>query len=74
MLSEQKVIEIINHTLGLSLHPDTTNVDATLKSLGIDSLDLFNIIAEIEILTGKSMLDEDIQKIISIKSLALYFS
>lgn len=74
MLNEEKAIEIINNCLGLSLDPKNTPADANFKSLGIDSLDFFNVVVELEALTGRKVPDSDVDKLTNIKSLVEYFA
>lgn len=74
MLNAEKVIEIFNRILNLSLDPATTSQDAGFKSFGIDSLDVFNVLVELESVTGRKVPDEDVEKLTTIRSLVGYFS
>lgn len=74
MLNEEKVIEIINKCLEMNLDPKNTPVDVNFKELGIDSLDFFNVLIELETMTGRSILDGDDEKLVTIKSLVEYFA
>jgi acyl carrier protein len=75
MLTEQNVIEIINELdLGFKLDSDSTPADAPLKSLGVDSLDIYNILVELENKTGKAVPDSDVENLSTIKEIAAYFS
>ncbi len=74
MMNVEKVVEAINRTLNLSLDPVTTPQDDGFKSLGIDSLDFFNVLVELESMTGRNVPDEDVEKLTSIRSLVDYFS
>ena len=75
MLTEEQIIDIINELdLGFKLDPKNTSVDATLKSFGVDSLDIFSIFSELEATTGKIVPDSDIERLSTIKELAAYFS
>ena len=73
MLSEEKVIHAINQVLNMKLDPKNTPVDETLKSLGIDSLDMFSVLVELESISGKSIPDSDVDKLTTIRSLVNYF-
>ena len=73
-MTPQTVIQTINSVLGLSLSPTDTPLEASLKSLGIDSLDVFNVLVELEGVTGKKVPDEDVEKLSTIQRLADYFS
>lgn len=74
MLLEADVIEIINSSLGLSLEIESTPREATLKSLGIDSLDFYNVLVALEEKTGQKILDEDVEGMSNIKKITEYFS
>ncbi len=73
MLTKEKVIEIINKN-DLSLDPQNTSEEESFKSLGVDSLDFFNVLVEIEEITGQKVPDEDVDKLNNIKELLDYFS
>ena len=74
MLNAEKVIEVINRTLNLSLDLETTPQDERLNSLGIDSLDSYNLLSELELMTGRKVPYEDVEKLTTIRSLVEYFS
>lgn len=73
MLTEQDVIDIIGD-LDINLDKSEIKNDTTLKSLGIDSLDIFNILVELETKTGKTIPDDDVDKLSTINSIVEYFS
>lgn len=74
MITAEQVIETINKTLEMNLDTKTTPKDVTLKSLGIDSLDFYSVLVELENLTGKKVPDEDVENILTINAIAKYFS
>lgn len=74
MLNEEKIIEIINQSLEMSLDPKNTPVDVNFKSLGIDSLDFYNVLVELETMTGRKVPDDDVERISTIKDLVEYFA
>ncbi len=74
MLNEEKIIELINNCLELNLDPKNTPVDVNFKSLGIDSLDFYNVLVELETITGRKVPDDDVEKLSTIKSLVEYFA
>lgn len=62
MLNIDVVIDAFN-AAGISLESDITiekNQVIIFEGLGLDSLDLFNLFLELENLTGRAVLDEDI--------------
>ncbi len=74
MLSREKLIETINGSLKIDLDPETTSLDAGFKTLGLDSLDVFSILVELELLTGRKVPDGDVEKISTLGDLLNYFS
>lgn len=74
MLNEEKLIELINKSLEMNLDPKNTPVDVNFKSLGIDSLDFYNVLVELETMTGRKVPDDDVEKISTIKDLVEYFA
>ena len=73
MLTEQDVVDIIGD-LDISVDKTKITKDTTLKSLGIDSLDVFNLLVELESKTGKTISDDDVEKLSSINEIVEYFS
>lgn len=74
MLKEEQAIEIINSTLNMNLDPKNTPADVELKSLGIDSLDFYDLLIALETATGRSVPDDDVEKLSTIRNLVGYFS
>lgn len=72
-MSKEQVLEVIRRTLDLEL--DSTDVagDCKLKDLGIDSLALFNVLVELEALTGRQLEDENVSNIHTLNDLVAYF-
>lgn len=73
-MTPETVIATINSVLGLQLSTTDTPLDNSLKSMGIDSLDVFNVLVELEALTGKKVPDEDVEKLNTVRRLADYFA
>ena len=73
MLLKQDVIDIIKE-LGISVDINEVKDDTTLKSLGIDSLDVYNLFIELELKTGRNVSDDDVDKLSTINSIVEYFS
>ena len=74
MLSKKQIEEIMqNAGLAVDLQsPIPTNEAFT--ELGLDSLDVFNIFVELEVLTGIQVPDNDIEKLQTIDSIHAYFA
>ena len=73
MLTEQDVIDLISK-LDINVDIEAISGEVTLKSLGIDSLDVFTLLVEIESKTGKKIPDEDVDKLDTIHEIVEYFS
>ena len=73
MLNNNDLKKIFEN-LGMKINFDEISTSAPLTSVGIDSLDFFNILVEAERLTGKSVPDEDIEMLTSIDEILAYFS
>lgn len=74
MLSKTQIEEImLNAGLAVDLEsPIPTNED--FSELGLDSLDVFNIFVELEVLTGVKVADSDIEKLQTIDNIHAYFA
>lgn len=73
MLLKQDVIDIIRE-LGVIVDINEVKNDTTLESLGIDSLDVYNLFIELEMKTGRNVSDDDVDKLSTINSIVEYFS
>ena len=73
MLLKQDIIDIIRE-FGISVDINEVKDDTTLKSLGIDSLDVYNLFIELEMKTGRNVSDDDVDKLSTINSILEYFS
>ncbi len=73
MLNEKDVIDIIKG-IGIDINTNKISREVTLASIGIDSLDIFNILVELEEKTGQKVPDEDVDKLTTINSIVQYFS
>jgi len=72
-MTEKEILEVINE-LGIILDSEKISYDAPLTSLGLDSLDIFNLLVELEGKTGKKISDSDLEKVDTIKKLVAYYS
>ena len=71
MLLVQDVIDMIGE-VGISVDVNEIKNDTTLESLGMDSLDVFNLFVEIEIKTGEKISDDNVDKLSTINSIIEY--
>jgi acyl carrier protein len=74
MLTREKLVETVNGCLNLHLDPVTVPLHVGLKALGIDSLDVFNVLVALEALTEKKVPDEDVEKLSTLGDMLHYFS
>ena len=72
-MTPQDVIDLMIG-LDLGIDKDALSNDATLESFGIDSLDLFSLLVEIESKTGKKILDDEVAQLTTINEIVNYFS
>ncbi len=72
-MTPQDVIDLMIG-LDLDIDKDALSNDATLESFGIDSLDLFSLLVEIESKTGKKILDDEVAQLTTINEIVNYFS
>lgn len=73
MLSEMQIKKIFSDT-----HPKidwfSQNKEASFKSLGLDSLDRFDLLVAIQEVTGIEIPDDDVEEMNSIATIEAYFS
>ena len=74
MLNAEQMIELLNRCLQMNLDTKNTPVDVKFSTLGIDSMDFFNILMELESVTGKKIPDSDVDNLTTIKELVDYFA
>lgn len=74
MPNAEQLIQTINQTLNLSLDPAKTPRNVELKDLGIDSLDFFSILTELEKITGKNVSDDDVGKLNTVNAIVDFFN
>ncbi|KAB2953767.1 acyl carrier protein [Heliorestis acidaminivorans] len=69
----EEVIDVITEVVG-NLEIKEENLDTELKKLGIDSLETFNVLFELEEKFGITFPEEDVEKLNTINSLAKYIN
>lgn len=65
MIDQNKIKEILKQA-GLEINPSEDDFDKPFKEIGLDSLDVFGFLSEIEVALGKSFSEEEFA---SLKSL-----
>lgn len=73
MIKEQDIRNAIK-AADVDIDPDTIPTNKTFKDVGLDSLDVFNILLEIETLAGSEIPDEDFDKVQSIEAVLTYIN
>lgn len=71
---DKKDIKKVFDEVGLNIDVDQVDASAPLNSVGVDSLDFFSVLVELEKLTGTTVPDEDVDKLSSIDDIIAYFS
>lgn len=72
MVTEDQVRNALKVS-GVSVDADTIPTDTSFSDLGMDSLDFFNVVAEMQDITGREIPDEDIDRLRSIDGIIEYF-
>ena len=72
MLTEAKVKEAMV-AADISMDLDTINSSDLLSDHDLDSLDMFNLLLELQEVTGVSVADEEIEKLVSIQAILDHF-
>lgn len=72
MITEEKIREVMG---GLFRDIDVAGLrtDQTFKEYGLDSLDQYNLIVELQTLTGREVPDADVNGLQTIRTLVDYF-
>ena len=74
MLSKQQIEEaMLNAGLAVEL-PTPVPTDASFSDLVMDSLDIYNVFVELEVLTGVQVPDSDVESLQTIDSIHDYFA
>jgi acyl carrier protein len=62
MIDQTKILEILKQS-GLEVEPTAEDFDKPFSDIGLDSLDVFNFLSEIEVALGASISDSDFESI-----------
>ena len=62
MIDQNKIREILKQA-GLDINPSEDDFDKSFRDLGIDSLDVFSFLSEIEMAEDIAISDSDFEKI-----------
>ena len=68
MIEKNEIIKIIED-IDLGINVNENDFNKTLKEIGLDSLDTFNLISEIETVFNKKISDDSFEKIKSLNDL-----
>lgn len=68
MIEKNEIIKIIED-IDLDINVNENDFNKTLKEIGLDSLDTFNLISEIETVFNKRISDDSFEKIKSLNDL-----
>ena len=62
MVDQQKILDILKAS-GSDVEPSTEDFDRSFSEIGLDSLDVYNFLSEIEVNLGKKVSDEEFQNL-----------
>jgi len=68
MIDKDQIIKIIED-IDIDVKADDIDFNKPLKELGLDSLDAFNLISEVETIFDKKISDDTFEKIVSLNDL-----
>jgi len=72
MLTIEQILDAIKSS-GVEIDKSSMPVQKTFKDLGLDSMDVFNILIELQDITGIEIPDADIKDLQSIEKIYQYF-
>lgn len=72
MITEQQVRKAMKDN-DVQVDADAVPTDVSFVDLGMDSLDFFNVVAELQDITGREIPDEDIDRLRTIDGIIDYF-
>lgn len=73
MIDKDQIIKIIED-IDIDVKSEDIDFNKPLKELGIDSLDTFNLISEVETIFNKKISDDTFEKIISLNDLLKFLN
>ena len=73
MLTEQQVRDAMKQGAGVK-DPQAIGINELFSAFGLDSMDLFNLLVELEVLTGIKVPDESVGKLNTIKAILDYYN
>ena len=73
MLTVEQIRDAIAAS-GVQCDAQNVDVNQTFERLGFDSLDIYNIIIEVQSVAGREIPDQDIEKLTSIANIQTYFT
>lgn len=65
MIDQKQILQILNQS-GVEITPTDDDFGKPFKAIGIDSLDVFNFLSEIEMVLGKSFSEEEFASVESL--------
>lgn len=73
MITEEQLLIVIKKVWDVD-GDKSIGLDDNFKSMGLDSIDLFSVLAEIEEITGLKIPDDDIDKLTTARAIIDYFN
>lgn len=73
MIDEAKIMEILQQA-GLDVQLSQDDFDKPYNDIGLDSLDVFNLLTEVEVVLGKQVDDSDFEHINTLNDLIRFLN
>lgn len=73
MIDAEKLVEILEKS-GSDLKPAADDFGKPFSDIGLDSLDVYNLLVEVELAVGRKISDDDFQRINSLSDIIKFFN
>lgn len=70
----QEAVRVAMKKVGVKVDVDAIGVDTPFVDAGLDSLDIYDLLLELQESLGKEVPDQDIEKLTTISKVVSYFS
>ena len=73
MIGKDKLREILKQS-GLEIEPSDDDFDKSFADIGLDSLDVFSLFGEIEVVFGKSLSEDEYSRVETLNDVINYLN
>jgi acyl carrier protein len=70
----QEAVRVAMKKVGVKVDVDAIGIDTPFVDAGLDSLDIYDLLLELQESLGKEVPDQDIEKLTTISKVVSYFS